>query len=637
MIKKTGVWAGISMSSEKVFHKGSYLFIEGDEQSGSVFLIKKGRVTHICSSPKLATALKDAGEGDFIGFISAFSDRPRLSSAIATEETLAVEIEREDLFRMLQDKPEIAMKIMNSYSHSLQEYDNVLVNIKPIGLLYPNSMSLMRLGEFYMDKGDNILASYIYNRYVQVYPDSENISEIRKCIDDMEDSVIKTPFTENDRGELLYHDRAVIFCEYEPGDNLYFIEEGKVKITKQSGNRDLLLAILGKGEIFGELALLSKTPRSATAVSFGGAKLTPVDMDSFSSLLSGQSEMIKKIITSISQRLWFNHIRLGQMSYRNPATRLFTFLESKLLEDGVSLSRKAPHVFQFGLDELIGMNELSYEENSDEITELVNSRHLSFKFGTITVINPKDFSAEVQFYKQRDRLPLLKTRATGRIEELQPIPDITDEQSGFEKELLSEILPELSDDDPSKRVNAVIRLGELGEKARDSVPHLQERLGDNVKIIRKNAARSIMNILTPGETFKLFSDALKENNQDIRSAAVTGLGELNIADRSEIIELLIKSLKDPSPVVRSSAARSLGYFETDAEQAAPHLIKLLRDSDSSVRMLAVNSLEKIIRGGDYLARATEAVKDVSKSDEDKFVKNAAREILIKLNRRKKRH
>lgn len=37
-------------------------------------------------------------------------------------------------------------------SHTLQQYDNVLMDIKPISLLYPQSMSLLRLGEYYMGK-----------------------------------------------------------------------------------------------------------------------------------------------------------------------------------------------------------------------------------------------------------------------------------------------------------------------------------------------------------------------------------------------------------------------------------------------------------------------------------------------------
>jgi len=626
------------MPLEKNFKKDSYIFVEGDEESGSVFLVKRGRVKHVCSSPGLSQALQDASEGDFFGFISAFSGRPRLSSAIAAEETAVVEIGGEQLLEMLREKREIAMKIMSSYSHALQKYDSVLMGIKPISLLYPHSMSLQKLGEYYMDKGENLIASYIFSRYVQLYPDSENVRDIEKFIDDIAEKPAGAFYSDNERGDLIYDDRAVIFCEHEPGDLLYFIEEGRVKIMKQSRNSDMLLAVLGRGEIFGELALITSQPRSATAVSFGGARLVPVDTARFRGMIGESPDLIKKIITSISQRLWFNHVRLSQMSYRKPITRLFAFLETKLMEDGVSLKRKAQHQFQFGLDELIEMNELNLQQHSDEINELVGNRFLSFNFGTITVLNPCEFTSDVQMYKQRDRIPSSKKtpRGPGREETgTDGLPEQAEETTINPE--IADILPGLNDADPSKRVNAVIRLGNLGERARESVPFLRERLGDDVKIIRRNAARSITSILPPGESFRVFSEAMRDDNPDTRSAAATGLGELNIADRSGIIDLLVKSLSDWSPAVRGSAARSLGYLGLEADKSAPRIMRLLSDSDSSVRILAVSALAKVTAKGEYLDGVIDAVKSAGKNDKDKFVNAAAREALITLNRRKRQH
>lgn len=639
------------MSSEKSFQKGSYLFIEGDDDSGSVYLVKKGKVRHHCTSPGLSAALSDAGEGDFIGFISAFSGRPRLSSAVAMTDTIAVRIDSEHLFSMLAEKKEIAMKIMNSYSQALQKYDHVLMGIKPISLLYPQNMSLMRLGEYYHEKGDYNLALYIFNRYIQIYPDSENMEQVEQLIEDLEAGSPGDGYAPDEKGNLYYSDKSVIFCEHEPGDLLYFINEGRVKITKQSLSGDMLLAVLGEGEIFGELALITSSPRSATAVSFGGLHVTPVDMDMFREMLSHSPDIIKKIITSISQRLWFNHVRLSQMSYRKPITRLFAFLETKLMEDGVSLKRKAQHQFQFGLDELIGMNELSTEKNMEEIDELVANKWLSFNFGTITVLNPHEFTADVQMYKQRDSIPSAKKVSLIRAAvyaDLAEQPDNTlssaampgevedaEVPPGFIDPEIAEIIPSLNNEDPAVRVNAVIRLGSLGEKAVGSVGLLKNCLGDDVKSIRRTAVRSIMNILNPGDSFRLFREAAADDSQLMRSAAVSGLGELDVADRSGIIELLRKILDDRSALVRAGAARSLGNIGIEAAETAPALMRLLRDSDSSVRILAVNALEKITGHGGYSGEVTGAIKKVLKDDSDKFVKNAARDALIKLNRRRK--
>src|SRR4029077_17885000 len=61
------------------------------------------------------------------------------------------------------------------------------------------------------------------------------------------------------RGEVLFH-------EGDPGDKLYIVTDGKVKLGRTSSDgRENLLAILGPGEMFGELSLFDPGPRTATA------------------------------------------------------------------------------------------------------------------------------------------------------------------------------------------------------------------------------------------------------------------------------------------------------------------------------------------------------------------------------------
>ena len=61
------------------------------------------------------------------------------------------------------------------------------------------------------------------------------------------------------RGDVLFH-------EGDPGDRLYVIREGKIKLGRRSNDgRENLLAVLGPGEMFGELSLFDPGPRTATA------------------------------------------------------------------------------------------------------------------------------------------------------------------------------------------------------------------------------------------------------------------------------------------------------------------------------------------------------------------------------------
>jgi len=65
-----------------------------------------------------------------------------------------------------------------------------------------------------------------------------------------------------------------LFDEGDQGDRLYVIVEGKIKLGRTSSDgRENLLAILGPGEMFGELSLFDPGPRTATATSVGDSRL----------------------------------------------------------------------------------------------------------------------------------------------------------------------------------------------------------------------------------------------------------------------------------------------------------------------------------------------------------------------------
>ena len=75
-----------------------------------------------------------------------------------------------------------------------------------------------------------------------------------------------------------------LFDEGDPGDRLYVVTEGKVKLGRTAGDgRENLLAVMGPGEMFGELSLFDPGPRTATAtavtdttlIGLGNADLQP--------------------------------------------------------------------------------------------------------------------------------------------------------------------------------------------------------------------------------------------------------------------------------------------------------------------------------------------------------------------------
>ena len=97
---------------------------------------------------------------------------------------------------------------------------------------------------------------------------------------------------------------ASVFREGDQGDQLYFIVSGKVKLGRTSPDgRESLLAILGPGELFGEMALFDPSPRTATATAVSETRLAGLKNESLNGLLRTRPEVSAQLLQALARRL----------------------------------------------------------------------------------------------------------------------------------------------------------------------------------------------------------------------------------------------------------------------------------------------------------------------------------------------
>lgn len=95
-----------------------------------------------------------------------------------------------------------------------------------------------------------------------------------------------------------------IFKYGDPGDRLFIIVEGKVRISREvAGMGEEALAVLGPGEVFGEMSLLDETPRSADARAHERCKLIVIAKDSFDDLLFTHKDLAYEVLWSCVRML----------------------------------------------------------------------------------------------------------------------------------------------------------------------------------------------------------------------------------------------------------------------------------------------------------------------------------------------
>ena len=102
---------------------------------------------------------------------------------------------------------------------------------------------------------------------------------------------------------LNYEDNEVIFEEGSIGDEFYIIESGKVEISQRIGGRKTAIAVLEKGDFFGEMAALTDAPRSATARAVGKVALMSFSIESLLQRMQANPQFTVSLLQTLINRL----------------------------------------------------------------------------------------------------------------------------------------------------------------------------------------------------------------------------------------------------------------------------------------------------------------------------------------------
>lgn len=97
---------------------------------------------------------------------------------------------------------------------------------------------------------------------------------------------------------------VTLFLSGDPGDSIYVVKRGRVEIfVRDTTGSKVTLTVAGQGEIFGELSLLDKGPRSASAVTAEECELLWLEHDEFERLIEQNPEIVSALLVVLAQRL----------------------------------------------------------------------------------------------------------------------------------------------------------------------------------------------------------------------------------------------------------------------------------------------------------------------------------------------
>jgi CRP/FNR family cyclic AMP-dependent transcriptional regulator len=209
-----------------------------------------------------------------------------------------------------------------------------------------------------------------------------------------EDALFQRFGREFKRGDAL-------FREGEPGKEMYVIQAGKVNITKTVRDTEKILATLGAGEFFGEMAILNNKPRSAGAVMAEDGKLLVIDPRTFEAMIRGNVEIAVRLIKKLSDRLQDADEQIENLLLRDPNSRVV----HQLMQLSARSGKDTPQgrLVTVNLAELHGRMGLTSEEVQEALGKTAKAKIIAVVPEGVVVPDLNKMRKYLEFLEMKER------------------------------------------------------------------------------------------------------------------------------------------------------------------------------------------------------------------------------------------
>jgi CRP-like cAMP-binding protein len=236
---------------------GELVFAEG-APGDALYLIDTGKVEVTPSG----RTIEDNG---FFGEMALLTGKPRSTTVKATDHTNLWVLYRSDFDDLVNRYPAISVALSKELSERLAEMDRRFTESHLRGLKLLSGLSSTQL---------------------------EDISRRLKPV--------------------RFRQGETIIQEGAPGDELYFVESGRVQVVRGHGAQATVLAELGAGDLFGEMALLTDQPRSATVIALSDLNLWLMSKADFDYVVATYPSLALTLSRLLSERLRSTDDRISQ-------------------------------------------------------------------------------------------------------------------------------------------------------------------------------------------------------------------------------------------------------------------------------------------------------------------------------------
>lgn len=312
------------------FRKDSYILIEGKNDSDKFYIIKTGNVKCFKMNDPNNISTKTLGPGDFVGVIPCMSGHSQIENVVALTDVTCISVRKDQYSELIEKNTSVALKIIRTFAHRVRSMNEQLTQLALNSISIDSPEHIFDVAEYYDRVRRTDIAAYAYNSYLRECPQGIKAFEAASRLNMLRSSIVAQPFTAHSELVRSYKKDTMIFSESQSGSDMFIIQDGVVSISKVVDGNEVTLAMLKRGDMFGEMALLENKPRSASAIAHEDCRLMVVNRQNFDQMVGTQPQLISRLTTMLSERLWSMYRHLDNACLRDYQHKMIDMLALQL-------------------------------------------------------------------------------------------------------------------------------------------------------------------------------------------------------------------------------------------------------------------------------------------------------------------
>lgn len=384
------------------FKQNSYILVEGTETTDYFFIIQNGKVRCYNEVQLPGTAPAILGPGDFVGVIPCMTGQVQNQNVVAITPVVAIMVKRSQYPDLIMNNTPVAMKIVRSFARDMRVLNDQLTKLTLNKTAASTPEQLFSIAEFFQVSGHNDIATYAYYQYLKECPSGMNIQIAKQRFVQLKPKSKASYFESTPDTIRSYSRDTMIFSECQQGADMFIIQSGSVRISRVVGKDEVILAILHKGDMFGEMALLEKKPRSACAIAHEDCTLMVVNNTNFNQMVTTQPQMISKLTTMFADRIWAMQRQLANTQLKEMRDRLIDMISLQIEKQKIVQARG--EVYHTGLTamDIINLCGIPGRDQREAMSQLQADQTIRLNGAKIDVPDISQLIKQAAFYRKQN-------------------------------------------------------------------------------------------------------------------------------------------------------------------------------------------------------------------------------------------